>query len=887
MDGRKRKRGYEYIEGHRRETRKSYQTFIESETVSTTKSNEARPSSPAKQQRKHPNEGESERVRKSSRTPVPKKSFDLVDTFETTKTRDYKDAGEKLAEDDTRVRCAKESLTTTIPKEETNEIDSDHFSRKSQRTPIPKKTFDLIDSGYGKLSSKNQQLDDSNQDDLSKKSSKKEEQEKVKKSSKSQGKVVSNKVGKQKSKKEKIVDDKNKKSNADEDVASQEITQKSNEKKTSAGKKAVEDKKKDVKDEKGRKSSRKRKHSDIVTSKDEECEDKIESKAVKTHNENLDESILAEALQALNAEPVENDQMIESTEEIQGKKEKKAGRSTKNITAAKSLQKTIQVKEEDKPIEEAKSKEVKSVILAEQERDDFPELVTKDELSLVKEEKDDPLQHSTTSVTERPDGHIILKLGGLSSPTKVKKHKKKHKHHHHHKHDKELKSVSNVAAMDEVTYVEDGHRMKAAMPFIGTERSVKNQERMAEKPGDSKGIRFFSESKTSANVEEAPKHKKSKKMKKSLSFEASSEDFTHSQNAQEFIIKKRKIYKKKKGQKILARIQTEYWSKSGVLLKVDPSDKKDKTSVSLKSKSNKVSMKQIQMGAVEKKVKAKKHHSSHLLAKHGHVLDKGSKIVPKDIVIRKEKSLEKLMESQTGLKKRMKPKMFSNAGGESNESSPVKKKKERKTQTLTAYLLYCRRFRPKILEENVGLGFCEISKKLAKMWGEAPEKEKDIYRKQLEEHRAKLNAKLRKQSSKLKTTKQTGALSPDKNSLGLPNLSKKSSKDYQIAPQKYNLSNLEPIDMAAHLQLLGESLTLVATALRRQGSMKVHGSLSVLLDSCLCSMAPLLFLTSSIPEIDVIPAEMKQDGLTREARVIQWNVVKPEGPGALNVHTGP
>ena len=39
--------------------------------------------------------------------------------------------------------------------------------------------------------------------------------------------------------------------------------------------------------------------------------------------------------------------------------------------------------------------------------------------------------------------------------------------------------------------------------------------------------------------------------------------------------------------------------------------------------------------------------------------------------------------------------------------------------------------------------------------------------------------------------------------------------------------------------------------------MKVHGALSVLLDSCICAMAPLIFLTSTIPQIDVIPDETK------------------------------
>lgn len=60
----------------------------------------------------------------------------------------------------------------------------------------------------------------------------------------------------------------------------------------------------------------------------------------------------------------------------------------------------------------------------------------------------------------------------------------------------------------------------------------------------------------------------------------------------------------------------------------------------------------------------------------------------------------------------------------------------------------------------------------------------------------------------------------------------------------------EPIDLAAHLQLLGESLCTVGACLRVQDPGEVHGSLSVLLDSALCAISPLLFLTSQIPEMD-------------------------------------
>ena len=60
-----------------------------------------------------------------------------------------------------------------------------------------------------------------------------------------------------------------------------------------------------------------------------------------------------------------------------------------------------------------------------------------------------------------------------------------------------------------------------------------------------------------------------------------------------------------------------------------------------------------------------------------------------------------------------------------------------------------------------------------------------------------------------------------------------------------------PVDIAAHLSLLGESLVVIGQRLSdHQGQIAVSGSMSVLLDSCLCAMGPLLCLTQTIPQLD-------------------------------------
>ncbi|CAH3195857.1 unnamed protein product, partial [Porites evermanni] len=142
-----------------------------------------------------------------------------------------------------------------------------------------------------------------------------------------------------------------------------------------------------------------------------------------------------------------------------------------------------------------------------------------------------------------------------------------------------------------------------------------------------------------------------------------------------------------------------------------------------------------------------------------------------------------------------------------------------KPKVVTSYLLFCKQHRKKIAEENPGLEFTEISKKVGIAWNNLSEEDKQHWRKKAEE--------LRK-------------------SLGLQSTPKAVSTP---AP-KVKDDKAEPIDLAAHLQLLGESLGTIGACLRVQDPGEVHGSLSVLLDSALCAISPLLFLTSQVPEMN-------------------------------------
>ncbi|XP_042160350.1 HMG box-containing protein 4-like [Oncorhynchus tshawytscha] len=80
---------------------------------------------------------------------------------------------------------------------------------------------------------------------------------------------------------------------------------------------------------------------------------------------------------------------------------------------------------------------------------------------------------------------------------------------------------------------------------------------------------------------------------------------------------------------------------------------------------------------------------------------------------------------------------------------------------------------------------------------------------------------------------------------------------------------VDPVNAAAHLQLLGESLSHIGH--RLQGTkemMAVSGSLSVLLDSLLCALAPLACLTSLVPELRSCPSHTLAETLDNIAYVM-------------------
>lgn len=189
---------------------------------------------------------------------------------------------------------------------------------------------------------------------------------------------------------------------------------------------------------------------------------------------------------------------------------------------------------------------------------------------------------------------------------------------------------------------------------------------------------------------------------------------------------------------------------------------------------------------------------------------------------------------------------------EKDKEKHEKDKDKPKKKTTTAYQVFCKEYRVNINAEQPGLVFGELSKKLAEVWKAMPEKDKLVWRQKAQYLQHKQNkaeaTTVKHKSSTESKGKATGA------AVGMvsPN---KAQSTISLSPAR--VPDVDPIDAAAHLQLLGESLSLIGHRLQEtEGMVAVSGSLSVLLDSILCALGPLTCLTAQIPQLNGCPRKV-------------------------------
>lgn len=210
-------------------------------------------------------------------------------------------------------------------------------------------------------------------------------------------------------------------------------------------------------------------------------------------------------------------------------------------------------------------------------------------------------------------------------------------------------------------------------------------------------------------------------------------------------------------------------------------------------------------------------------------------------------------------------------------SEKKKKKEDRdrdrgekpKKKNMSAYQVFCKEYRVAIVADHPGIDFGELSKKLAEVWKQLPEKDKLIWKQKAQYLQHKQN-KAEAMTVKRKASSSEGSIRVKASSAGVLSPQKKSPPTTMLLPASpAKAPETEPIDVAAHLQLLGESLSLIGHRLQEtEGMVAVSGSLSVLLDSIICALGPLACLTTQLPELNGCPKQVLSNTLDNIAYIM-------------------
>uniref|UniRef100_A0A1B6FN91 HMG box domain-containing protein n=1 Tax=Cuerna arida TaxID=1464854 RepID=A0A1B6FN91_9HEMI len=211
-------------------------------------------------------------------------------------------------------------------------------------------------------------------------------------------------------------------------------------------------------------------------------------------------------------------------------------------------------------------------------------------------------------------------------------------------------------------------------------------------------------------------------------------------------------------------------------------------------------------------------------------------------------------------------------------------RKDKGKTRFTAYMLWAKEIRQELMRANPELDFSQTSKRLGELWATVPYNEKYIWKRKAKRLASKggkeekstpmvttsspkkRSPPARKFINKQQSSGGGGQTSQPVLQLGQPSVGGNipvSPPDHPVkggrstlvaepvvGPGMYKVVGTQPIDVSAHLRLLGESLSIIGERLKEhEGQIAVSGSLSVLLDSLLCALGPLLCLTQQVPEI--------------------------------------
>lgn len=241
-------------------------------------------------------------------------------------------------------------------------------------------------------------------------------------------------------------------------------------------------------------------------------------------------------------------------------------------------------------------------------------------------------------------------------------------------------------------------------------------------------------------------------------------------------------------------------------------------------------------------------------------------------------------------------------------------RKDKGKSRFTAYMLWAKDVRKEMMYTYPDLDFSTVSRRLGEMWANVPSNEKYNWRRRAKRLASKgkdkdpdkLWQKQPTPTSKFLNRNATGPrakkqpnVRPDKSPTLVPPTTVTATQDVfatqttlpkvsTSSTPHFKVTGTAPLDAAAHLKLLGESLTIIGSRLKEhevsvwrattlrcdafgvinfrsvffslfmQGQITVSGSLSVLLDSLLCSVVPLMCLVPCIPIVGSELAELKE-----------------------------
>lgn len=179
-------------------------------------------------------------------------------------------------------------------------------------------------------------------------------------------------------------------------------------------------------------------------------------------------------------------------------------------------------------------------------------------------------------------------------------------------------------------------------------------------------------------------------------------------------------------------------------------------------------------------------------------------------------------------------------------------RKDKGKSRFTAYMLWSKEARKKIASSDPNMDFPTMSRKMGDMWSNVPKHEKSLWRRKAQNLGLKQKRTILKEVSNPTPVpyNKPHSITTNTNFLNRPLKIRPKGTITQpssTSPVKVN----DTTNIAAHFRLLGENLAIIGERLKEhEGQIAISGGLSVLLDSLLCSLGPLLCLTTQLPAVN-------------------------------------